>query len=156
MHACSLSCFSCVRVFATPWAVARQAALSMEFSRQEYWSGLPYTPPGDLPNPGIKPTSLTSPALAGGLSTTCATWAVVGRVNSLMRIVPCLRSWWLSVKKNLPNNAGDVGSIPGSRRSPGGGNDNGLQYSWLQNPMVRGAWQATVRGMAKESDTASD
>ena len=64
MDAPLISCFSCVRVFATPWAVARQAALSMEFSRQEYWSGLPYTPPGDLPNLVIKPACLTSPALA--------------------------------------------------------------------------------------------
>ena len=48
----------------------------MEFSRQEYWSGLPFPPPGDLPNPGIwkKPASLTSPALAGGFFTTSATW----------------------------------------------------------------------------------
>ena len=42
-------------LFVTPWAVALQAPLSMEFSRQEYWSGLPFPPPGDLPNPGIKP-----------------------------------------------------------------------------------------------------
>ena len=48
----------------------------MGFSRQEYWSGLPCPPPGDLPNPGIKPVSLTSPALAGGLFTTGATWEV--------------------------------------------------------------------------------
>ena len=47
-----------VRLFATPWTVARQAPLSMGFSRPEYWSGLPCPPPGDLPNPGIKPTSL--------------------------------------------------------------------------------------------------
>ena len=42
---------------ATPWTVALQALLSMEYSRQEYWSGLPFTPPGDLPDPGIKPES---------------------------------------------------------------------------------------------------
>ena len=54
-----------VQLFATPWTVARQAPLSMEFSRQEYWSGLPFPIPGDLPNPGIKPTSLSSPVLAG-------------------------------------------------------------------------------------------
>ena len=46
----------------------------MGFSRQEYWSGLPYPPPGDLPEPGIEPTSLASPTLAGGFFTTCATW----------------------------------------------------------------------------------
>ena len=58
------------QLFATPWTVARQALLSMGFSRQEYWSGLPCPPPGDLPNPGIEPTSLTSPALAGRFFTT--------------------------------------------------------------------------------------
>jgi len=52
-----------VRLFVTPGTVARQAALSMGFSRQEYWSGLPCLPPGDLPNPGIKPAS---PALQAG------------------------------------------------------------------------------------------
>ena len=63
-----LSHFSCV--FATPWAVACQALLSMGFSRQEYWSGLPRPPPGYLPNSGIEPTSLISPVLAGGFFTT--------------------------------------------------------------------------------------
>ena len=62
-----------VQLFATPWTVARQAPLSMEFSRQEYWSGLPFPIPGDLPNPGIKPTSLSSPVLAGWLFTNCTT-----------------------------------------------------------------------------------
>ena len=51
-----------------------QAPLSMRFSRQEYQSGLPCPPPGDLPNPGIEPTSPSSPALAGGFLTTSATW----------------------------------------------------------------------------------
>ena len=50
---------------ATPWAVAHQASLSMGSSRQEYWSGLPFPPPGDLPDPGIQPASPASPALAG-------------------------------------------------------------------------------------------
>ena len=52
-----------VWLFATLWAIAHQAPLSTEFSRQEYWSGLPFPTPGDLPNPGIKPTSPASPAL---------------------------------------------------------------------------------------------
>ena len=51
---------------ATPWTVAHQVPLSMEFSRQEYWSGVPFHPSGDLPEPGIKPVSPASPALAGG------------------------------------------------------------------------------------------
>ena len=46
-----------VRLFVTPWTVVYQAPLSMGFSRQEYWSGLPFPPPGDLPNPGIEPGS---------------------------------------------------------------------------------------------------
>ena len=48
-----------VQLFATPWTVAHQAPLSMEFSRQEYWSGVPFSSPGDLPNPGIEPRSPT-------------------------------------------------------------------------------------------------
>ena len=51
-----LSCFNCVWLFATAWTVAHQASLSMGFSRQEHWSGLPFPSPGDLPNPGIEPS----------------------------------------------------------------------------------------------------
>ena len=69
-----LSCFSRVQLFATPWTVARQAPLSMGFSRQEYWGGLPCPPPGDLLDPGIEPTALMSPALAGRFFTTSTTW----------------------------------------------------------------------------------
>ena len=57
--------FSHVQHFETPWTVVHQAPLSIEFSMQEYWSGLPFPPAGDHPDPGIKPTSLVSPALAG-------------------------------------------------------------------------------------------
>ena len=62
----------------TPWTVARQAPLSMEFSKQEYWSGLPCPPPWDLPDPGIKPTSLMSLALAGVFFTTVPLGKVFG------------------------------------------------------------------------------
>ena len=58
----------------------------------------------------------------------------------------------LAVKNLSAYNAGDEGSIPGSYRSPGEGNDNPLQYSCLGNPMDRGTWWATVRGIAKELD----
>ena len=61
---------SCIQLFATPWTVARQAPLSTEFPRQEYWSGLSFPSPGDLPDPGVEPTSLVSPALAGRFFTT--------------------------------------------------------------------------------------
>ena len=59
-----------------------------------------------------------------------------------------------SVVKNLPANAGDAGSIPGSGRSPGERNGNPLQYSCLENPTDRGAWRAIVHGVPNESDTA--
>ena len=57
MSACVLNCFSSVRLFATPWTVAHQAPLSVGFSRQAYWSQLPWPSPGDLPDPGIEPMS---------------------------------------------------------------------------------------------------
>ena len=59
-----------VQLFATLWTIACQTPLSMRFSSQEYWSGVPFPPPGDLPKPGIKPTSPVAPALAGGFFTT--------------------------------------------------------------------------------------
>ena len=122
---------SCAQLFATPWTVTPQAPLSMGFSRQEYWSGLPCPSPGDLPNSGIKRTSL---ALADDLFTTSATWAplVAQKV------------------KNLPDNAGE---IPGAGRSPAGGNGNPLQYSCLGNPMDRGAWGGYSPWGHKQSDT---
>ena len=58
-----------------------------------------------------------------------------------------------SMVKNPPANAGDVGCLPGSGRFPGGGNGNLLQYSCLRSPMERGAWRATVHGVAKELGT---
>ena len=58
-----LSCFCCVPLFAPPWIYSNQTTLSMGFSRQEYWSGLPCPPPGYLPDPGIEPTSPVAPAL---------------------------------------------------------------------------------------------
>ena len=61
---------SCVQLFATPWTVACQAPLFVGFSRQEYWSSLSFPSLGDLLDPGIKPISHVSPALAGGFFTT--------------------------------------------------------------------------------------
>ena len=60
----------CVQLFVTSKTVALQAPLSMEFFRQEHWSGLPFTSPGDLPDPGIEPMSAAAPALTGEFSTT--------------------------------------------------------------------------------------
>ena len=66
-----------VQLFATPWTVAHQAPLSMEFSKQEYWSRLPFPSPGELPNLEIELVSLASPELAGGFFTisTVYIWA---------------------------------------------------------------------------------
>ena len=65
-------CWVIIRVslFTTPWTVSLQALLSMEFPKQEYWSGLLFPTPRDLPDPRIKPVSLALPALAGGFFTT--------------------------------------------------------------------------------------
>ena len=63
-----------VQLFATPWTIACQAPLSMGFPRQEYWSGSPFSSPGDLPNPEIEPESLTFPTLTGRFFTTSVTW----------------------------------------------------------------------------------
>ena len=63
-----------VHLPATPWTAVPQGALRVGFPRQEYWIRLPFPPPRDLPNPGIKPASLSPPALAGGFIYPCATW----------------------------------------------------------------------------------
>ena len=82
--ACMLSCFI---VFdpVTLWTVAHQAPQSKGFSRQEYWSGLPFPPPGDLPDLGIEPMSLKSHALAGGFFTTSATGKAL-KANGLFEL----------------------------------------------------------------------
>ena len=69
---CMLSRFICVQLLVIPWPVAHQVPLSKGFSRQEYWSGLPFPSPGDLPDARVEPVSLASPALAGGFCTASA------------------------------------------------------------------------------------
>ena len=85
-YVCVLSHFSHVHLFETLWTIAHQAPLSMGFSRHEYWSGLPFPSPGDLPNTGIEPGSLMSPALAGEFFTTSATWEDEARVLEWLAI----------------------------------------------------------------------
>ena len=80
---CMLSGFSHVRLSTTLWTVACQAPLSMGFSRQEYWSGLPCPPPGDLPDPGIKAVSPVTPALQVDSST------LSHRGSPYSRIIKC-------------------------------------------------------------------
>ena len=72
-----------VWLFVTPWTIVHQSPLPIEFSRQECWSGVPFPTPGDLPEPGIKPMSLVSPALAGRFFTTSATWEAFKILHSL-------------------------------------------------------------------------
>ena len=86
-----LSCFSHVQPLETLYTVTHLAPLSMGFSRQEYWSGLPCPPPGDLPDPGIEPTFLMSPALAVGFSTTSETSV---QFSSVAQSCPTLATPW--------------------------------------------------------------
>ena len=98
---CMLSRFSHVRLFATSWTVALQAPLSVGFSRQEHWSGLPCPPPGDLPDPGAEAMYLMSLALAGGFFTTGGTW------EALNACLLCLFLWFVMATqrqaKSLPS-----------------------------------------------------
>ena len=95
IHACSVtkSCW----LSTTPWTIAHQAPLSMEFSRQEYCSGLPFPFPGDLPNSGIEPKSLISRALASRFFTTRAPW----EVKHLWTNQQNWRSVWLTYYNHL-------------------------------------------------------
>ena len=69
------------------WIVAHQAPLSVGFSRQGYWSGLPCPSPGDLPDPGTEPMPLTSPALVGKFFTTSATWEAENLSSDIIELV---------------------------------------------------------------------
>ena len=93
-------------LFVTLWTVACQAPLSMRFFRQEYWSGLPFPPPGDLPKPGIKLTSPASPALAGRFFTTRQIISYLG----IPWFSPCLYycQWCLFVMNDFMNNLGHM------------------------------------------------
>ena len=139
----------------------------MGFSRQEYQSGLLFPSPGDLPKPETEPLSA---AFAGGFFTTeplglpiCFLLNVnynhhlfwvegeetEGKLGFAGYHLPAQGFSGGSEDKGSACNAGDPGSIPALGRSPGEGNSNPFQYSCLENPMDRGAWQATVHGVAK-------
>ena len=144
-----LSHCSCVWLFVTPCTVAHQAPLSMGFSRQESWNGLPCSPPGDLHNSGIG-------------------W--VFYISCISRWVLYYQDLWTStIQTGKPRafsygaSLASEGKNPpavqemqealvwslGGGRSPGGKHGNPLQYSCLENPMARWAWQATVHGVTK-------
>ena len=166
---------SWVQQFVTPWTVAQQTPLSMGIFRQEYWSGLPFPSPGDLPHPGIEPVSPMSQGISGRFFFFFFFnhWGFPGS----------------SAGKESTCNAGNPSSIPGSGRSPGEAMGYPLQYSqaslgaqivknllamwktWVwclgweeplgegmathssilawRIPMDRGSWQATVHGVHK-------
>ena len=89
---CVLGCFSWVRLFVASWTVAHQTRPSIGFSRQEYWSGLPCPPLGDLPDPEIEPLSLTSPELVDRFLTTNTIWEALNKISySSFILVPGIR-----------------------------------------------------------------
>ena len=94
----ALNCFSRVQLYATLWTVARQAPLSMKVSRQEHWSGLPCSSPGDLPYPGIEPTSPLSPAsmLRLGVSKSMYLLFKNGVSVSYKPLIPSYKPHWFS------------------------------------------------------------
>ena len=155
-------------VFVTPWTVAYQAPPSIGFSRQEYWSGLPFPSPlnghefEQTPGDGQRQGSLACCSSWGhrvghdwvtGQHQTCPLESVMPSdhlilccpLSSCPRSFPAPGSFSMgcpggSEVKASASNAGDPGSIPGSGRSPREGNGNPLQYSCLENPMDWGAW----------------
>ena len=145
-------------------SVTQQAPLSIGFFRQEYWSGLPFAPPENLPKPGTEPASLKSPALASSFFTTSTTWeayvSMISWDNFLFLSTcsagdPCsipgsgrsaaegigypLQYSWASLLAQLVKksacNVGDLGLIPGLGRSSGEGKGYPVQYSGLENSM---------------------
>ena len=175
-----LSCFNHVWLCSTLWTVACQAPLSMGFSRLEYWSGLPFPSPGDLPIPGIESVSLTSPALAGRFFITSTTSEGLTQIN----VFRCLKSFgafdskhrilwdfwtdtliptlllppwpYSSVSIEFAYNAWGPGLIPGSGRSAREGRGYPLQYSWasLVAQLVKyppAMWEIWVRSLGWEN-----
>ena len=131
-----LNCFSLVWLCATLWTIARQSPLSLGFSRQEYWNGLPCPPPGGSSWPRHQTWVPCVFWIGTWFFTTSAMWKVKNHL--LMQEMQETQVQFL------------LG------RSPGGGNGNLLQYSYQENPMDRGAWWAIVYGAAKSQTQLSD
>ena len=144
-----LSRFSHVWLFATLWTIACHAPLSIGFSRQAYWSGLPIPPPGDLPDPWIKPASPVVLALQADSLPLNHRGSVYGfrQMYIYWHVSTIMGFTGESAVKNLPANAGNMGSVHGSGRSPAEGNGKPVKYSCLGNAMSRGAF--TVQGVTK-------
>ena len=143
-------CISCsvMSNSAIPRTIAHLAPLSMEFSRQEYWRGLPFSSPGELPDPGIKtgPPALQADSL---LPEPPGKPIYHQRAYQFISHSASFSFPHGSAAKGSTCNVEDLGLIPGLGKSPGEGNDYPLQYSGLENPMDRGTWQATVHGVPK-------
>ena len=116
-----------VRPFGTPWAIDCQAPPSVGFSRQEYWSGLPFPSPEDLPDPGIKPGS---PTLQAGSLLTELGGKPSFHLKDAVFFFKFIFNWRMIALQYCFE---DPGSIPGSGRSSGEGNGKPLQYSCLEN-----------------------
>ena len=135
-------------------ALAHQAPLSMGFPRQEYWNGLPCPPPWIFPTRGLNPQLLhllhwqvdSLPVAPPGKHIPAHT---PDSHHPQTHTVLSRDFPGGSDSKESACNAGDQGLIPGSERSPGGGNGNSLQYSCLENLMDRGTWWATFHEVAK-------
>ena len=160
--------------------MAHQALPSMEFSRQEYWSGLPCPPPGDLPDPGFQCLSLMSPALAGRFFTTSTSWkaqtSMVTRINRWCLDITVQNKVIIVIKNKRKNklNGGGGGCCyyhfsgtywylikpllisNGASSKEGEGNGTPLRYSCLETPMDGGAWWAAVHGVARSRTRPSD
>ena len=154
------------------WTVAHQAPMSVEFFRQEYWSGLLFPTPGDLLDPGIKPASLVSPALAGGFFTTASRGLPNSYLSSsaktdngiplLRSILPCLgaETWCMVLGCSLSFPSTEWPSFLGVR-SPGEirfvvfwnswcGRRGGLMHLWFLSAGLVKSWQ--VVGVGRTGD----
>ena len=147
--ACLLSCFSHVGLFETLWTIACQAPLFMGFSRQEYWSGLPCPPPGDLPNPGIKTTFLHWQASSLHQNHLGSPMYKFILFLNLPPIPPSHTP--VSSQSSRLSNLCYTAAFhqPSINGTP-------LQYSCLENPMDRGAWWAVVHGVMKSRTRLSN
>ena len=131
-RACMLSRFSCVPLFATLWIVTCQAPLSTWFSRQEYWSGWPFPPPGNLPDPRLLPLLQWQ---AGSLPLVPPAKPEKGkeRWNCLENELGVRNKYWCGEAHGTP-----------------------FQYCCLENPMDGGVWRAAVHGVAEGRTRLSD
>ena len=137
-HACMLGCFSRVWLCVTLWTADLQAPLSMGVSRQGYRSGLPRLPPGDLPDPGIEPASLVSPAFASGFFTTELPGkpnAVAQKLEICLEIFTQWRSWTQSLCSTLQS------MLPSGWRQ---GSDPPVDAASLQPSLDRPSWGGAV------------